>query len=114
MYEYAVKLVRVVDGDTVELDVDLGFTVRVTVMFRLFGINAPEVKGTSKEFGLASKQALINILNEGSLTVKSEKAIKTDKYGRWLAAITVTRSDGSTVNVSDWMILSGFAVPYLP
>ena len=114
MYEYSVKLLRVVDGDTVELDVDLGFTVHVTVMFRLLGINAPEVKGASKEFGLASKQALIDLLQEGSLTVRTEKAIKTDKYGRWLAAITVTKSDGSIVNVSDWMILSGFAVPYLP
>lgn len=114
MYEYTAKLMRVVDGDTVEVDVDLGFTVHINVMFRLYGIDAPEIRGITKEAGYVSKQALINFLGQGALSLKSEKAIKTDKYGRWLAILIVTRPDGSTMIVNDEMVKGGFAVTYVP
>lgn len=113
MYEYTATLVRVIDGDTVVLVVDLGFTVSVNVEFRLLGINAPEMKGTTKVAGLNAKAHLEQLLAQGALSLKSEKAPKTDKYGRWLADITVTKADGTSFNANQAMVTDGFAVPYM-
>lgn len=114
MYEYACKLLRVVDGDTIVGDVDLGFTVHVNVVFRLAGINAPELVGAARALGTASKQHLETLLGQGPCVVHSLKALKTDKYGRWLGTFYVTASDGSVVNVNDKMVADGFAVVYMP
>lgn len=113
MYEYHASLVRVIDGDTVVMVVDLGFTVSVNIEFRLLGINAPEMKGTSKVAGQAAKEHLEQLLAQGSLSLKSDKAPKTDKYGRWLADITVTKPDGTSFNANQQMIADGFAVAYM-
>lgn len=109
IYEYAAKLVRVVDGDTVWLDVDLGFRVRATMDFRLVGINTPEVVGLTKTAGLAAKAELERLLSLGPLTIFT---VKTDKYGRWLATIYVTTAGGSHLSVNDALLAGGFAVPY--
>lgn len=112
MYEYQATLARVIDGDTVELVVDLGFTVSVNVEFRLLGINAPELKGAAKAAGLASKAHLEGLLAQGKLSLKSLKHLKADKYGRWLASITVTRADSSSFDANQQMLTDGFAVAY--
>lgn len=114
MYRYAVKLIRVIDGDTVWLNVDLGFTVNVEVCFRLLGINAPELHGTGSIAGKDAKAHLEQLLAQGALTLQSEKPLKTDKYGRWLADITVTRPDGSSFNANQQMVADGYAVTYMP
>lgn len=114
MFEYACKVTRVIDGDTVVCDVDLGFTVHVNVVFRLTGINAPELVGATHAVGVASKQHLETLLGQGPCVVHSFKALKTDKYGRWLGTFYVTRPDGSVFNVSDQMVADGFAVVYMP
>lgn len=112
MYEYAAEVIRVVDGDTAWLRVDLGFTVHVDVNFRLLGINAPEIVGAQRAAGAAAKQHLVDLLAQGTLTIRSEKPLKTDKYGRWLADITVTRPDGSSFNANQQMIADGHAVSF--
>lgn len=108
-YSYDVKLVRVVDGDTVYLDVDLGFNARMTLDFRLAGINTPEIVGVQKTAGLAAKSELERLLSLGSLTILSAKA---DKYGRWLVTIFVHPLKGTAINVNDALIAGGFALPY--
>jgi micrococcal nuclease len=114
MYEYAANLVRVIDGDTVCVDIDLGFTIKISIEFRLLGINTPEMRGASKLAGRAAKDHLTQLLAQGSLTVQSEKPLKTDKYGRYLASITVTRKDGTKFNANATMIADGHAVSYNP
>jgi len=114
MYEYAANLTRVIDGDTVCVDIDLGFTIKITIEFRLMGINAPEMKGATKAAGLAAKEHLTKLLAQGTLTVLSEKPLKTDKYGRYLASVTVTRPDGTKFNANQTMLADGFAVAYNP
>ncbi len=113
MYEYNVSLTRVIDGDTVAVTVDLGFTVSIAIEFRLLGINAPELRGATKIAGLAAKDHLAQLLSQGVLTMKSTKLPKPDKYGRWLATITVTRPDGSFFDANAQMIADGFAVAYM-
>jgi micrococcal nuclease len=106
-----VKLVRVVDGDTVDLEVDLGFRIKITERFRLANINAPEMKTPE---GPKAKEALTTILTAPgtSLVIRSMKPIGTDLYGRWLAEIYATNKD-STVSVNEHMVKSGFAVPFM-
>ena len=65
MYRYNAKLIRVVDGDTIDAHIDLGFDVHVKKRIRLAGINAPESRTRNKiekKLGLAAKERLIQIL----------------------------------------------------
>jgi micrococcal nuclease len=109
IYEYRAKVSRIVDGDTVWLDVDLGFNVRVKQEFRLEGINTPEVVGAQKIAGLAAKAELERLLQNNIRVVST----KTEKYGRYLATLYVTpEPGGQEINVNEHLIAHGFAKPY--
>lgn len=102
MYEYSGKVVNIVDGDTIDIEVDLGFHLKITERFRLARINCPEVR-TSE--GLHVK------INIESLLLGQIVKIKTGKQGsfrRWLAEIWTT--DGT--NINDWLLEKGFAIRY--
>jgi micrococcal nuclease len=93
MYEYHADLVKVIDGDTVDLDVDLGMRVHTRARVRLVGVNAPEiysVKKSSAEYkqGMRVKIFLINFLKGEKLILWTDKD-RTGKYGRWLGTIGV-------------------------
>lgn len=108
MYEYSATLKRVVDGDTVWLRVDLGFRVFTETVFRLDGINSPELAShdqVQRDAAKAAKEFLNSKLENVPLTVKS---LGPDKYGRWLASIYL--SDGTSIN--KLMVDSGHAVEY--
>ena len=112
MYEYRGQIKRVIDGDTVEAEIDLGFHVTFTVTLRLAGINAPETKGADRPRGLAATRyldSLITDLTGGTreLTVRTQKDV-TEKYGRYLAVLIV-----GDVNVNDRMRTDGHAVPFM-
>lgn len=113
MYQYQAKLVRVVDGDTVYLDVDLGFSIHAIVNFRLAGIDAPEMSGAERPAGLASKAALEKMLSEITV-IKGIQTIYVncegkDKYGRWVARLSYIASDGTLVDVGQRMLAEGYA-----
>ena len=82
MYEYQATVHRVIDGDTVILNVDLGFSTYRRVTVRLKDVMAPEL---SEEFGLEAKAKLVSLLLT-ELTIKTFKD-KTEKYGRYLGVI---------------------------
>jgi len=109
MYEYNVTVIRIIDGDTVYLNVDMGFHASLVIDCRLEGINAPELHGTTKEAGLASKAELERTLSLGPLRVKTTKS---DSFGRWLGRLFVNLQDGTILDVNDHMLSTGFAVPY--
>jgi micrococcal nuclease len=119
MFEYAAQVVDVIDGDTVRLDVDLGFSIRQRMTLRLYGINTPEIVGASKAEGLAARQYLIGLLSASFQTATQPQAwkpvtIKTfkdkgDKYGRILALI-FTGDDPIPVN--DKLVSAGHAKAY--
>jgi micrococcal nuclease len=104
MYEYHAEILRVVDGDTVHARLDLGIDVRIDLVLRLDGINAPEVPSIE---GLAAKAWLIARLAKARnvVTVKTVKD-KREKYGRYLASLW----DGTNINQE--MVDAGQAVPY--
>lgn len=109
IYEYRASLVKVVDGDTVWLNVDLGFNVHANVDFRLAGINTPETVGATRTAGLAASAELMRLLQLGPIRVVSSK---TEKYGRWLAQIYVSTPAGE-VDVNKALVDGGFAVPFM-
>ena len=96
MFTYAAKLIEVIDGDTVDLLIDLGFGVHVKERCRLYGIDAPEMP---TEAGKAAKAYLESLLGASSeLFVATRKMTrkpkeKTDKYGRYLAVLYVSSND---------------------
>ncbi len=111
-YEYKAKVVRVLDGDTVEVDIerDVGFDVvvqfRKTV--RMQGINTPEKFGATKEAGLASKKIVQDLLPVGTeILMRTEKPDSTEKFGRFLATIWL-----GTMNLSEHLIAIGAATPF--
>ena len=106
MYRYRAELVRVVDGDTVDLKVDLGFHMTACLRFRLLGIDAPEVRGPEKIDGRAATHYLQSLLaGHDTLYVES---VKTGKFGRWLGLIYTGARSRITVN--DQMVTAGHAV----
>jgi micrococcal nuclease len=108
-YRYEnVKVLRVLDGDTVELEIDMGNNIRWTDKFRLYGIDTPEVHGSTKAAGDAATEKLKSLLENGIL---SAETFKPDKYGRWLVRLTVI-VDAYPTYVSDAMINAGHARPY--
>ena len=83
-YEY-VKVIKIIDGDTIDVSIDLGFNLSKDVRLRLHGINAPEIKGVTRQEGLASKEYLQSIIPVG--TIIKVECVGADKYGRYLAII---------------------------
>lgn len=111
MYNYSAHLIRVVDGDTVDLTVDLGFSVSISTRFRVFGIDAPEKKAPTLLEGKASQAHLEQLLSDALDGVIHVESTGKDKYGRWVANLTYTSATtGALVNVSERMISEGFAV----
>lgn len=112
-YLYKATLVRVIDGDTVVLSIDLGFKVTFQLNARLYGINAPEVHGTTRDAGLAAAAYLRTLLASSSVLLVESKAI--DKFGgRYDMVLSTQAADGALVNINNAMVASGHAVPYTP
>jgi micrococcal nuclease len=112
MYEYRATIVRVVDGDTVDVDIDLGFEVTLKKQrIRLIGIDAPETRSKDQEekaLGLASKAHLESLLPIGSRQhlLSREYHGERGKYGRILGDFKM--ADGT---LTEFMLRGGHAVP---
>jgi micrococcal nuclease len=115
MYEYFVKNVtNIVDGDTIDVVIDLGFDIMFASRVRLAGIDSPESRTKDKAekiLGLESKEYLKKQLKDSkSVVIKTEKMNSSEKYGRILGWIYV---NGDTVSLNDKMINDGYAWGYL-
>lgn len=103
MYQYRATIVRVIDGDTVVADVDLGFHVTHRVTFRLLGIDCPEMNTAA---GKAAKEFVVAwLIGDRTFVFDTHK---TDKYGRYLAKI----NDENNRCLNDTLIIQGHAVGY--
>jgi micrococcal nuclease len=115
MYEYRVKKVTgVVDGDTIDVDIDLGFNISYSQRVRLAGIDTPESRTKDKAekvLGLEVKQRLKDILTNASIVViRTQKPDSTEKYGRVLGWLFV---DGAEKSVNESLIADGYAWGYM-
>ena len=111
MYEYAIKeVVKVVDGDTIDIVIDLGFNLSKKERVRLAGIDSPESRTKDleeKKFGLESKEFLERRLKTGISSGLKVKTEKDGKYGRMLGWIFVGKT-----NINKEMIYRGSAWEY--
>ena len=115
MYEYSIKKVtNVVDGDTIDVEIDLGFSVSYAQRLRLAGIDTPESRTTDKAekiLGLEAKEYLKSKVKDAKeVIVKTEKPDSSEKYGRILGWVYV---DGSTKSINEQMIEDGHAWGYM-
>ena len=115
MFEYYVKKVtKVVDGDTIDVDIDLGFDISFSSRVRLAGIDTPESRTTDKmekALGLEAKSYLKSQIESAkTVVIKTEKMDSSEKYGRILGWLFL---DGSEVSVNEKMIEDGHAWGYL-
>ena len=115
MYEYYVRKVEnVVDGDTIDVLIDLGFDILFSSRVRLAGIDTPESRTkdlAEKALGLESKEYLKKALKDAkSVVIKTEKMDSSEKYGRILGWVYI---NGDTVSLNDMMINDGYAWGYL-
>jgi len=115
MYTYKAKLIRVVDGDTIDAEIDLGFGVFMRQRVRLYGINTPESRTKDlqeKELGLAAKARLSEVLSKDFIieTILNKRG----KFGRVLGVIHAYHADAEdTFNVNDLLVEEGHAKPYM-
>lgn len=115
MFEYYVKKVtNVVDGDTIDVDIDLGFSISYSQRVRLAGIDTPESRTSDKAekvLGLESKEFLKSKIKDAkTVVIKTEKMDSSEKYGRILGWVYL---DGSKVSVNEQMISEGYAWGYM-
>jgi len=109
MYTYEAKVIKVVDGDTIDALIDLGFDMHKSIRVRLVGINSPESRTRDleeKKLGLAAKARLKEILksNKNKIILESQGV---GKYGRCLGVIRI-----NDTNVNQQLVQEGHAVEY--
>jgi len=115
MYEYFVEEVKnVVDGDTIDVVIDLGFDILFASRVRLAGIDTPESRTTNKAekaLGIEAKEYLKKHLKDAkSVVIRTEKMNSSEKYGRILGWVYV---NGDSESLNNKMINDGYAWGYL-
>jgi len=114
MYHYKAIITDIYDADTVTADISLGCNVWIKgEKLRLFGINAPEMRGPEKKQGTISRDWLREQIwptfGSRPIIIKTIKD-KTGKYGRLLAVIYMQDSAGQWINLNELMVELGYAV----
>ncbi len=115
MYEYFVKEVKnVVDGDTIDVIIDLGFDILFASRVRLAGIDTPESRTTDKAekaLGIEAKEYLKKHFKDAkTIVIRTEKMNSSEKYGRILGWVYV---NGESESLNNKMINDGYAWGYL-
>jgi micrococcal nuclease len=102
MYEYRGEVIHVVDGDTVDVRIDLGLEIQREIRLRLYGIDAAE---RFTDLGKMATEALRDLFTGNPLVTVRTFKDRTEKYGRYLAILTT--QDG--ININDWLVESHLA-----
>ena len=110
MYTYQCNTIRVIDGNTVDATIDLGFNVTIRQRIKLYGVNVSDIRSsddTVRQQAMASKQKLAELL--GNEFVCETIVNKRGKAGRVMGKLSTVGTDGSRVNVNQQLIDQGFA-----
>jgi micrococcal nuclease len=107
LYNYKARCKSVYDGDTVTLDIDLGFsTWKMHQKVRLLGINTPEIRGSERLSGLIARDRLRELI-EGKDIILASHRDRAGKYGRWLGTIYM-----NDININQLLLDEGLATIY--
>ena len=115
MYEYNIKKVtKIVDGDTIDVDIDLGFNISFAQRVRLAGIDTPESRtkdAREKALGLEVKNKVKSAIDSAkTVIIKTELPDSTEKYGRILGWVYL---DGAAKSLNEQLIDEGYAWGYM-
>lgn len=122
MFEYIAYVTKVYDGDTITVDIDLGFGImKKGEKIRLANIDAPEIRGEEREAGLVSRDALRGLILNKEVIIKTQKDAK-GKYGRYIGTIIINQITDilnesgeptdiyvDEINVNNWLVENNFA-----
>ena len=113
-YIYRIKqILKVVDGDTIDASIDLGFDISLEKRIRLAGVDTPESRtadANEKKYGLEAKEWLKHkVENAGHILIKTELPDSTEKYGRIIGHLFVNDQE---LSLNDQMIVEGYAWTY--
>ena len=113
-YIYRIRSIhKVVDGDTIDADIDLGFDISLTKRIRLAGVDTPESRTTDaneKKLGLESKEWLKKRVDGAKdIIIRTELPDSTEKYGRIIGHLFI---NGEEISLNNQMITEGYAWPY--
>ena len=96
MFEYKAIITNVIDGDTFDMDIDLGFNIHIHERVRLLDIDTPEKFGKEKNLGMIVREYAREQFSQEEVIIRSEKAdvaANTDSFGRWLVRVTIDGKD---------------------
>lgn len=109
MYEYRAICREVYDGDTITIDIDLGFGVWLNNQkVRLADINTPEVRGRDRSKGLKVRDYIRSLLLDKEIVIKTKKDSK-GKFGRWLVEVFYPTDSGGMKNCNQLLLEMGYA-----
>jgi len=115
LYLYRVEVVEVYDGDTITVNIDLGFGMWMkNQKVRLYGINTPELRGEEKAHGKWVRDWVRDRILGKTVIIESHKD-KSGKYGRWLATVFYTPEGylGIPINLNEQLVREGLAEEYM-
>lgn len=111
-FTYKAKVVKVYDGDTFAVDIDLGFNIVYhKQVIRLARINTPEIRGIERPQGLIVRDLVRELILDKEVIIKTIKDRK-EKYGRYLAEIEFEDEKGKLVNLTDFLLKNGHGVEF--
>ena len=109
LFHYTAQVQSVYDGDTCRVDIDLGLGIWIrNEKLRLVRINAPEMTGSDREQGIASRDFLRELIDGKEIIIETVKD-KRGKYGRYLAEIWLEKNEG-WININDALVTAGHAI----
>lgn len=111
-YHYSAKVIDIHDGDTIKVDIDLGFGVILkNQTFRFFGINTPEIHGDSKTAGIKSTSHVKDAISDKDIIIISIKDGK-EKFGRWLGRIFYNNGE-KWIDLNQELLDLGLAIKFM-
>lgn len=112
LFTYKAICVKVYDGDTITVNIDLGFgTTFSDQKLRLFGIDTPEIKGESKASGIIAKDRIRSLILDKEIIVKTHKD-KKEKYGRYLADVFFQEGE-EWIHLNELLVKENLAIRYM-
>lgn len=109
LYMYKPVAYRVIDGDSVEVFIDLGFDLQKKIQIRVFGVDTPEKRGSQKWAGLPVKSAVVSLLEGRTFYVES---VAWGKYAKRVIGRIWIEINDSLVNLTDFLLEHKLALPY--
>lgn len=109
MYKYNAKVTQVYDGDTITVEIDLGFKIVFELKLRLARINTPEIRGKEKVEGKIVRDIVREMILDKMVVIHTDKK---GKFGRYIAEVFVKDHRMTLFNLNDWLVANNHAEKY--